>query len=101
MTVLFSDFSIPFYPCVVFSFPKYTFCHTFVMKQSEPIFISITQHGWTPLMSIASDKKYDVITELLSLGANVNIQGINVSFSLNSEIFPACMVNILEAALGK
>lgn len=70
------------------------------MKESGPTFISITQHGWTPLMSIASDKKYDVITELLSLGANVNIQG-NVSFNLINGIFPACMVNILETTLVK
>ena len=36
--------------------------------------LSITQDGWTPLISAAYYGKCDVVTELLSLGGEANTQ---------------------------
>ena len=40
--------------------------------------LSITQNGWTPLLTAAYYGKYDVVIELLSLGSEPNAQS-NVS----------------------
>ena len=40
--------------------------------------LSITQFGWTPLITAAGYGKYDVVIELLSLGSEPNAQS-NVS----------------------
>ena len=40
--------------------------------------ISATQVGWTPLMYAAAGGHFDVVVDLLSLGADVNAQS-NVS----------------------
>ena len=40
--------------------------------------LSITQYGWTPLISAAVYDKYDVVIELLSVGSEPNAQN-NVS----------------------
>ena len=42
----------------------------------------ITQNGWTALMSAAANGKCDVVTELISLGADIDIQN-NVSFFIH------------------
>ena len=40
--------------------------------------LSITQIGWTPLITAAVSGKYDVVIELLSLGSDYDAQN-NVS----------------------
>ena len=40
--------------------------------------LSITQYGYTPLITAAHYGKYDVVIELLSLGSEPNVQN-NVS----------------------
>ena len=38
--------------------------------------LSITQYGWTPLITAAVCGKYDVVIELLSLGSEPNVHDI-------------------------
>ena len=38
--------------------------------------LSITQYGWTPLITAAHFGKYDVVIELLSLGFEPSAQNI-------------------------
>ena len=50
---------------------------------------TITQHGWTPLITAAAYGKCDVVLDLLDSGADVNAQS-NVSHChLRLEPFPA------------
>ena len=45
----------------------------------------ITQFGWTALMSAAAYGRCDVVTELISLGADVDIQdNVSYFYSLNT-----------------
>ena len=44
--------------------------------------LSITQGGYTPLITAAESGKYDVVIELLSLGSDYDAQD-NVSLSFN------------------
>ena len=59
-----------------------TCLHDVTSVHLTPMYILFVPHfitqklGWTPLMSAAAFGKYDVVSELIFLGANVNIQTI-------------------------